>query len=401
MVVSHHEDASAAMMAASLPLPRNHAYLEDASAVAVVTPQDEVWNKKARQQSASPLPVLFLDFVLFPESILPIRLMDHSIVSFLKRKMLTGEPAKLGVVYKYDISFLDCMSHADSRMRFTGAIGTVATITFTHVPDSSMELVVTAIGGNRFEIMSPDDLGTAFYRVQELPLSVQALVGPYVQHLPRIQSHNPFDQTLRRLSMVSTLPFDRILSKLWPPKQMREIEVLLNNSAATSMLTLKDEYPRDPEAFSFWLSANLAIDQPVKVLLLKAATVAERLALLKRLVEELDEASATFCCRRCQSDIAMVKDTFAVPGADGVSGNYVNPHGCLHQTITVHRLVNDKSIFYSSGLESKDSWFPGYRWAIMHCANCREHLGWRFEAEDRFVSCHPPFFGLSSSQVLC
>jgi hypothetical protein len=31
------------------------------------------------------------------------------------------------------------------------------------------------------------------------------------------------------------------------------------------------------------------------------------------------------------------------------------------------------------------TWFPGYAWSYASCANCREHLGWRWDGDaDRF-----------------
>lgn len=380
-------------MADSLPLPRNHAYLEDASAV-TITPQHEVESSNITRDHKSCIPVMFLEFVLFPGSILPIRISDPNIVSFLKRNIQNGNPAKLGVAYNHGVS-----RRVDE---FKGAIGTIATVTFTHSqhqPSSSptgTEFVATAIGGNRFEILQEEDGHYTFFHVQEIAPSTVPFVGPYVQHLPKIISKNQSDQTLRRISMVSGVPLDRIISKVWPKRIMEVIEKLLQDYGFTSILT--QDYPNDPENFSFWLSANLAIDQDEKALLLKAETVAERLALLKRHLEKLPYASATLKCQWCQRDVAMVKETFAVPGADGVSGNYVNPNGVLHQTITVHRLINNQNVFYSGGLESMDSWFPGYLWKIMHCG-CGNFLGWRFEAEERFRSTQPPFFAFSSFQV--
>lgn len=34
------------------------------------------------------------------------------------------------------------------------------------------------------------------------------------------------------------------------------------------------------------------------------------------------------------------------------------------------------------------TWFPGYAWRIVLCANCHVHLGWRFQTEEDY------FYGL-------
>jgi Yippee zinc-binding/DNA-binding /Mis18, centromere assembly len=274
------------------------------------------------------------------------------------------------------------------------------------------------------------------------------LAGPYLQHLPKFmrmsspssssssskqpqdddhhqpQSHDQASyQTLRRLSMVTGVPlWDRILAQRWPHQVMGEIETLLRQSVALRGLLCScsgstgttyptrcgddgDEmdndthhnhdpaggsggggynYPTDPEAFSYWLSANLPVDQRLKATSLSILSVGERLSYLKRLVCHI-ESSAVICCRRCQSRIAWARDIITVPGADGVSGNYVNPHGVVHQTLTVRQLVvvpfNESIsnvVTYWGHLESQESWFPGYQWIIMSCGTCRNHLGWKF-----------------------
>jgi len=40
------------------------------------------------------------------------------------------------------------------------------------------------------------------------------------------------------------------------------------------------------------------------------------------------------------------------------------------------------------------TWFPGYTWMFANCANCDQHLGWRYDgASDRF-------FGLILDQLI-
>ena len=33
----------------------------------------------------------------------------------------------------------------------------------------------------------------------------------------------------------------------------------------------------------------------------------------------------------------------------------------------------------SGGKVAEHSWFPGYSWQIIVCADCGHHIGWRFE----------------------
>jgi Yippee zinc-binding/DNA-binding /Mis18, centromere assembly len=262
--------------------------------------------------------------------------------------------------------------------------------------------------------------------------------------------------------MVMGMPLlDRILTRRWPRQVMDEIETLLRQSVTLRGLLCNNEmdndthnhdpagngggyncYPTDPEAFSYWLSANLPVDQRLKATSLSILSVGERLWYLKRLIGHI-ESSAVIRCRRCQSRIADPRDIITVPGADGVSGHYVNHHGVVHQTLTVRQLLvsvpfddennNSNGVTYWGHLQSQESWFPGYQWIIMSCGTCHNHLGWKFvrqlpvllpTAETEPLPLSPPsppervgggdtatrttptamtlpiFFGLSASQVV-
>jgi hypothetical protein len=301
-----------------------------------------------------------------------------------------------------------------------------------------------------------------------------SLVGPYLQHLPKFTMMkravimDPTSLTLRRLSMVTGRPFllfHRILAKRWPGRRaMGEIEALLwqsvalkglisgegsnnnnnNNNNNNSVIDDEDDvddnnngmendnddsthrkskhccYPSttvhhdDPEAYSYWLSANLPISQRLKATSLSILSVGERLYFLHRLVRHIITTSSAvnICCRRCRRHIAWGRDVVTVPGADGVSGHYVNPHGVLHQTLTVRRLVSPlPDVGFYGRWESRDSWFPGYQWLIMSCGTCRNHLGWKFARPETVEAAGgvgsgeyatgelQAFYGLSSSQV--
>lgn len=78
----------------------------------------------------------------------------------------------------------------------------------------------------------------------------------------------------------------------------------------------------------------------------------------------------------------------------------VNEHGVIHQTITVKH-VEDHSITYYGGEETRDSWFPGYSWTIAYCRICTEHLGWKFKLVNRRFDTTRLgiFWGLSGSCV--
>ena len=53
----------------------------------------------------------------------------------------------------------------------------------------------------------------------------------------------------------------------------------------------------------------------------------------------------------------------------------VNPHGYLHQVLTVREAFN---INLYGQREPADSWFPGYLWRFCICMHCGAHVGWSY-----------------------
>ena len=184
-----------------------------------------------------------------------------------------------------------------------------------------------------------------------------------------------------------------------------------NNAKPWGYSSLNDKYLQcelDPLGFSYWLSANIVTTTEVRQDLLKSEDASSRLqnCIAVLIASQKQGEIGHLCCIICGLDIALQKDVFRVPGSYGNVGNYVNPHGVIHQTVTIKDLkgspleicyardVDDGDInlldyvqrHYDShgptpvitGLPTlKDSWFPGYAWSILSC-RCRNHLGWKF-----------------------
>ena len=58
---------------------------------------------------------------------------------------------------------------------------------------------------------------------------------------------------------------------------------------------------------------------------------------------------------------------------------FVNPHGVLHEVITVRRV---RSVDVEGPPTTDFTWYPGYAWEIAYCARCRTHVGWCFTATE-------------------
>lgn len=75
---------------------------------------------------------------------------------------------------------------------------------------------------------------------------------------------------------------------------------------------------------------------------------------------------------------------------------YVNPHGYVHETLTVYKACNLNLIGRPS---TEHSWFPGYAWTVAQCKICASHIGWKFTATKKDMS-PQKFWGLTRSALL-
>lgn len=312
---------------------------------------------------------------------------------------------------------------------YIGRIGTIATVLFTHGDHEvrpspglrTQSLVVTALGSTRFRIVgfrSRDEEqdysnnlrrpgGVRQFLVDELVDAPLAL--PLLEHIklgPCKRTGKYNEQTLRRLSIVSPIPIHS-LRMVWPWRQVAAIRETMktkpelsglehglpplkcdaitvdDDSSAQPTLQGSSSYDRraqcllEPVAFSFWMAANLPLQQEERLQLLEMNSTVERLRFIQSKITG-EPAEAIIHCRNCLTPISRARQMFTVGGAEGTTGNYVNEHGIVHQTITL-RQIDENEVWYQGGPETQDSWFPGYSWTIMACDICGHHLGWRFQ----------------------
>jgi cereblon len=63
--------------------------------------------------------------------------------------------------------------------------------------------------------------------------------------------------------------------------------------------------------------------------------------------------------------------------AGAASQVFVNPHGFLHEVVTVRWVVN---VTVAGPPTTEFTWYPGYAWEVAWCGRCGAHLGWSFTA---------------------
>lgn len=104
-----------------------------------------------------------------------------------------------------------------------------------------------------------------------------------------------------------------------------------------------------------------------------------------------------FDCKRCSTQIASYSDIFAMAKGN-VNANYCNPAGYIHETLTVHKTLED-SVRIVDRPSTEFSWFPGYAWQIAVCMRCQSHIGWKFIAVTKNLK-PKTFFGLSCKSLV-
>ena len=84
-------------------------------------------------------------------------------------------------------------------------------------------------------------------------------------------------------------------------------------------------------------------------------------------------------CRPCMKVLCDAGAKVAINGA--VTHTFANPAGLMYEIMCVHyaegcRVDSVPSVVFT--------WFKGCNWAVLQCAGCHVHLGWRFRGAMSF-----------------
>jgi hypothetical protein len=83
----------------------------------------------------------------------------------------------------------------------------------------------------------------------------------------------------------------------------------------------------EPSVFSYFLAANLPLSDQDRLQLLRCDNVVQRLRLCIEYIQR--NRGKSLGCAVCKNKLTSIDQVFAVPGAEGVVGAYVNPHGLV------------------------------------------------------------------------
>ncbi|XP_055812003.1 uncharacterized protein LOC129881910 [Solanum dulcamara] len=151
-----------------------------------------------------------------------------------------------------------------------------------------------------------------------------------------------------------------------------------------------DSYVMKPDVLSFHIASKMPVSESTRQELLEIDGISYRLRREIELLENFDCVR----CRTCETLIAK-RSNMLVMSSDGPLGAYVNPHGFVHEIMTLFK-ANGLAVIGNPVKEY--SWFPGYAWSIAECATCETQLGWLFTATKKKLK-PKSFWGIRSSQV--
>ncbi|XP_038885491.1 protein cereblon isoform X1 [Benincasa hispida] len=151
-----------------------------------------------------------------------------------------------------------------------------------------------------------------------------------------------------------------------------------------------DGFVKNPDILSFYIASKIPVSESTRQELLEIDGISYRLRREIELLKSIDIIQ----CKNCKTVIAKRSDML-VMSTEGPLGAYVNPHGYVHEIMTLYRA---NGLALRGRAETEYSWFPGYAWTISICATCETQLGWLFTATNRNLKPRS-FWGIRSSQL--
>ncbi|KRZ74635.1 Protein cereblon [Trichinella papuae] len=153
--------------------------------------------------------------------------------------------------------------------------------------------------------------------------------------------------------------------------------------------------PMDVTDFSFWVASILPVKPFRKVKLLLVSDARTRLERVLAILEKLYHYNE-IVCSLCEVDVGRVHDIISM-SSNGPTGVYVNTACFMHEIVTVKSVRNVEE---SGRPKGSFSWFPNYKWKLLACSNCGNHIGWKFITPLTNI-CPSIFYAFTLLKVRC
>lgn len=397
-------------------LPSRHTYLGEGKEVGGRTILDD--------ELVLSLPLLSQPgLALIPGQLLPLHLFHPSVISMMKK--VINSTKTFGVVNL----------RADTRS-WKGVVGTTAEI-FEYrdagdEEDREVGLKIKARGRQRFKLMStrrqvdgnlvgevkmlvdneleePLDFVRikSFDRFLENDLSnfvkeeskeediskkscfsfLSSLTGS-TSHQPTPPSFLPLKSKHKYSSHILS-PLPHWVWDMYSPSSLVD-KVRQELSKLSSLSLHLSSLPTGPSELSWWVAANLPLEDKLRAQLLAINSPVQRL----RVELSFLSKCRVLACRRCSKQLGDQQHIFSM-SKEGPQGAFVNPGGHVHETLTLYKAKNLRLVGQPS---TEYSWFPGYAWTITECLGCWNHIGWKFTSTNPKLR-PEKFYGFSRKSI--
>jgi len=148
--------------------------------------------------------------------------------------------------------------------------------------------------------------------------------------------------------------------------------------------------PTTPTELSWWVAANLPLEDKLRAQLLTINSPVQRLRVELSFLSQC----RVLVCRRCSKQLGDQQNIFSM-SKEGPQGAFVNPNGHVHETLTLYKAKNLRLVGHPS---TEYSWFPGYAWTITECLGCWNHIGWKFTSTNPKLR-PEKFYGFSRRSI--
>lgn len=112
-----------------------------------------------------------------------------------------------------------------------------------------------------------------------------------------------------------------------------------------------------------------------------------------KILSKIDEIKDIYICFNCR--IKITEQSFLI----NMAGNrpfhtFTNPAGFSYNLLTFKFCESYRE---TTSPENRDTWFAGYDWIIINCAQCNNLLGWKYVKNNNNSDF---FFGLIREQIV-
>ena len=348
------------------------------------------------------LPILMSTTVLFPLKTLPLSFEGNEI-AFIEEHLKRSNAIVVAAPVR-----------DNSSRSYRVEIGCTAEIHSKSYNSIHEELTVTTVGRQRVRViqaLAPKSAPVSFRLqtgiVQALPDDPIQPIPPHIYNCPDTLVRSAFGaiqfvkanclDVSKQETRDMLRPYTRfkrsgtaLAFHRWTLRLFEEDELM--EQAKTLFIEklgpLPSDMPTEFIAFTYKFAGSLPFMNRVLLHILCMDSPHKRL----RYILQCLSHSSELHCINCESNITNSRFIFSM-SQDGPLANYINPHGYVHDTLTVSCVLNAVMIGTPT---SEHSWFPGYKWTIMNCAHCRVHLGWKFQAPKLIPKV---FFGLTRAAL--